>query len=102
MSASKPAPRRFVALARPQGDLQTGTAGPLVEILIRDPALRLERVMVFTRAEAEALCAELRGALRAFALAEHLAEEVAADIAQRPRPYLGPYPARGPSLAEVW
>lgn len=88
--------RQFSAFARPQGDPALGVAGPLVEVHERQ-AHCLVKVRMLTEAEAEQLHAELGAALRAFTAARAPTE----DIADRPRPYLGPYPIRGKTLAEV-
>lgn len=101
--ASCPARRNFTAVAMPNGDARFGVAGPLVEIMQREimPRHRIEKVMILTRAEAEQLLGELAAALRAFELAQDLAQATAAAIAERPRPYTGPYPIRGLTLAEI-
>lgn len=97
-------PRRFYAMAMPNGDRRLGDAieGPLV--FVREQRVGLEEPgNIYTRAEAEQLHAELGRALRAFDLAREMAEAVACEVgaADRPRPYLGPYPIRGKTLAEV-
>lgn len=97
-------PRRFYAIAMPNGDKRVDARvdGQLVflkELRVgeKDPGT------ILTRAEAEALHHELGQALRAFGLAKELAASVAAEIgaADRPTAYLGPYPIRGATLAEV-
>lgn len=95
------AERQFHAFARPNGDRALGITGPLVEIHERR-AGRLVRLQLLSLPEAEQLHHELGEALRAPGLARQMAVAVAAEIGdpERPRAYTGPYPARGPSLAE--
>lgn len=87
--------RVFHAVAMPQGDLQFGVAGPLVQVMqYQDadddvPGYAINRLMIFTRAEAQQLRDQLGAALRAFDL---LAEQ--AGVPDHPRPYHGPYPIR--------
>lgn len=95
-------PRRFYAMAMPNGDKRIGDSieGPLV--FVREQRVGLEEPgTIYTRAEAEALYDELGRALRAFGLAKSMAQSVACDVADRARPYLGPYPIRGKTLADV-
>lgn len=95
-------PRRFYAVAMPNGDAKLGIEGHLVFVQERREGLK-EPGNIFTRAEAEALHAELGRALRAFDLAKELAVEVAIEVgsADRPTAYTGPYPIRGATLADV-
>lgn len=95
-------PRRFYAIAMPNGDKRLGIEGQLVFVQEQRVGLK-EPGNILTRAEAEALHLELGCALRAFDLAKELAGSVATEVAyaDRPRPYLEPWPIRGPSLAEV-
>lgn len=90
-------PRRFYAIAMPNGDarIDARITGPLV--FVKENRVGVKQPgSILTRAEAEQLRDELTRALGTFSLAE----ELAAD-ADRPRPYLGPYPIRGPSLADI-
>lgn len=108
-------PRRFYAMAMPNGDKRLGIEGQLVFVQERRVGLK-ELGNVLTRAEAEALHDELGHALRAFDLARDLARDVAAEVGaagvptssclaagqqERPSAYLGPYPIRGETLADV-
>jgi hypothetical protein len=93
-------PRRFYAVAMPNGDATLGIEGHLVFLQERRVGVK-EPGSVLTRAEAEDLHAELGRALGAFALAKDLAREIAAEIGDRPRAYTGPWPIRGKTLAEV-
>lgn len=95
-------PRRFYAIAMPNGDKRLGIEGQLVFVQEQRVGLK-EPGNILTRAKAEALHAELGRALRAFDLAKEMAIEVAAEVgaAERPSAYLGPYPIRGKTLAEV-
>jgi hypothetical protein len=91
-------PRRFVAVAMPNGDAQFGVDGPLV-FLTEQRGLCQDRPKFLTRAEAEQLRDALSAALQAFDLAKDLAHAVAG--VDRPVAYTGPYPIRGKTLAEV-
>lgn len=93
-TATNAGARRFAAFARPQGYPDLGLPGAVVEIHER-PDHGAMKLRVLTRAEAEQLHAELGQALRVFAVG---AELVASD---RPAAYLGPYPIRGKTLAEL-
>lgn len=88
------AEREFRAFARPQGYADLGLKGVLIEVQER-PAHGGPKLRVLTRAEAAQLHAELGAALRTLVVGE----ELAADC-DRPRPYLGPYPIRGATLAD--
>lgn len=95
-------PRRFYAMAMPNGGkrIDPQIEGPLV--FVREQRVGLQEPgNIYTRAEAEQLYDELGRALRAFDLAKEMAREVACEIGARPMPYLGPYPIRGATLAEV-
>ena len=92
-------PRRFVAVAMPNGDGRFGVLGELV-FLSEQRGHCVDRPKYLSRAEAEQLRDELTAALRAFDAAKDLARDVAAEIAERPRAYTGPYPIRGKTLAD--
>jgi hypothetical protein len=106
-------PRTFRAVAMPNGDARFGVDGSMVFLCEqRRPASGsaavgcdggVDRPKYLSLAEAEQLHAELGAALRAFDLAKSFAAGVVTEVAyaDRPRPYLGPWPIRGPSLAEV-
>lgn len=94
----KGAEREFRAFARPVGDPAMGVAGPLVELHERR-AHCLAKLRLLTLAETAQLHAELGAVLRTFELGAAMAAE--GDTSERPRPYLGPYPIRGATLAEV-
>ena len=98
----QPGGRAFTAFARPQGHPDLGLAGPVIEVHER-VRHGLATVKVLTRAEAEQLHAEIGEALRAFDLAKALACEVAIEVgcSERPQAYIGPYPIRGKTLADV-
>ena len=93
-------PRRFVAVAMPNGDARFGVAGQMV-FLSEKRGQCVDRPKYLSRDEAAQLRDELTAALRAFDAAKHLARDVAVEIADRPRAYTGPYPIRGKTLAEV-
>ncbi|MFO6447846.1 hypothetical protein ACLBKU_11930 [Erythrobacter sp. NE805] len=86
--------REFRAFARPQGYGDLGLKGVLIEVQER-PAHGTPKLRVLTRAEAAQLHAELGAALRTLMVGQAMADP------ERPRAYTGPYPIRGPSLAEV-
>lgn len=90
-------------MAMPNGDRRTDAriAGPLV-FLREQRGAHKDPGVILTLAEAQQLHDELGRALRAFDLAREMAAEVAAELGDRPRPYVGPYPIRGQgTLAEV-
>lgn len=95
-------PRRFVAVAMPNGDAMFGIEGQLV-FLTEQRGQCQDRPKFLTRAEAEQLRDALDAALQSFgmaaAMSEFFAEREADD--DRPRAYTGPYPIRGSTLAEV-
>lgn len=93
-------PRRFYAIAMPNGDKRAGIEGQLVFVKEQRAGTK-EPGSVLTRAEAEQLLRELQRALDTFGVAEALARDVAAPVGDRPRAYTGPWPIRGPSLADV-
>jgi hypothetical protein len=74
-----------MAIARPCGDPALGIEGPQV-LVIEHAGSTIRRELPFTEAEAEALVAELRGALRTLALARRQAAGAA------PAAYNGPWP----------
>jgi len=93
-------PRRFYAVAMPNGDPRLGIEGQAVFLKEQRVGVK-EPGSILTRAEAEQLLAELGAALRAFDLAKELAAGFAEEVAYRPRPYAGPWPIRGATLAET-
>lgn len=79
--------RRFYANAMPAGDLANGVPGPIVAVrehAISERGVRTIRERLYSREEAARLRDELSAALRAFELAEELAESVAC---RRPYPF---------------
>ncbi|MEQ5789060.1 hypothetical protein J3454_14280 [Erythrobacter sp. NFXS35] len=80
-------PRKFAAAAMPNGDARFGVEGPLV-FLSEQRGGCVDRPKILTKAEAEQLRDQLDSALRAFGMAESMAEGFAA------RPASGPYPFR--------
>lgn len=88
-------PRVFRAAAMPNGDARYGIEGPLV-FLCEQRGHCQDRPKFLSLAEAQQLHAVLGEALGTFAVAATLAADV-----DRPRAYTGPWPIRGPSLAEV-
>ncbi len=87
-------PRTFLVAAIPNGDARFGEAGPLV-LVVEQRKHCVDKPRLLTRAEAAQLREQLDAALAVFDLAPALAAE------ERPRPYLGPYPIRGATLADV-
>lgn len=87
-------PRRFYAVAMPNGDARLGIEGQLVYLKEHRVGAK-EPGSILTRAEAEQLRDELTIALRTFRVARALAAP------DGPRPYLGPYPVRGTTLADT-
>lgn len=93
-------PRKYSALAMPNGERRFGVSGPIVSV--RETYSSGERERLYSREEAAQLRDELSAALRAFDVAEELAGGVIAEIAARPRAHTGHYPIRtGGTLAEV-
>ncbi len=88
-------PRVFRAVAMPNGDAHYGIEGPLV-FLCEQRGHCQDRPKFLSLAEARQLHAALGQALGTFAVGAALAED-----GDRPRAYTGPFPIRGPSLAEV-
>lgn len=85
-------PRRFLALAMPNGDQRCGVEGPLV-MLIEKRASGPDKLRMFTRDEAAQLARELEHALGAFEVAKDLAGAVACR---------SPYPFRDHrTMAEI-
>lgn len=82
-------PRRFAAVAMPNGDAMFGIEGQLV-FLSEQRGGCVDRPKFLSRAEAEQLRDELTSALRAFDLAGAMADH----FADAPRAYAGPYPIR--------
>lgn len=79
-------PRRFAAAAMPNGDVRFGVEGPLV-FLSEQRGGCVDRPKILTKAEAEQLRDQLNSALRAFGLAEAMAEGFAARAATAPYPF---------------
>jgi len=103
------APREFRANAMPAGDLKNGVPGPIVAVREyikgagRGGSIRTVKIneRLYSRAEAIMLRDGLNAAIRAFELAERLAQDVAFEVAGAPRAYQGPWPIRGQTLADV-
>lgn len=100
-------PRMFRAVAMPNGDARYGIEGQLVFVCEQRGGC-VDRPKFLSRAEAEQLHAALDAALRTFALGAELAADPdrassgsAVGEQERARPYLGPYPIRGKTLAEI-
>lgn len=87
-------PRRFVAVAMPNGDAQFGVSGPLV-FLTEQRGHCQDRPKFLALAEAQQLHAALGEALATFAHGAMMASD------DRPQAYAGPYPIRGVTLAQV-
>lgn len=88
-------PRRFTAVAMPNGVARFGVDGPLVMVVERASNGGHERTRYLSRDEAEEMADQLRGALRVFDLAPRLVEGLA------PRACRAAYPFVHRSLAEV-
>jgi len=85
-------PRRFVAMAMPNGDGRFGVEGELVQV-VESGGGAVDRLRLLSRAEAEQLRGELAAALRAF--------DVGEAITGRPCAVRWRYPFDHPTLAEV-
>lgn len=108
MSAPDPAypyagnPRRFVAVAMPNGDAMFGVEGQLV-FLTEQRGQCQDRPKFLTRVEAEQLRDALDAALQYFGMAAAMSEFFTERDANPDRPcaYTGPYPVRGATLADL-